>query len=67
MKTPSTEPFYSGIKWNEAPQFKNVAEYDFDIPYSSPAVNSGLNISIPQDIKGRARDAQPDMGAYEFQ
>jgi len=67
MKTPSTEPFYSGIKWNEAPQFKNVAEYDFDIPYSSPAVNSGLNLSIPQDIKGRVRDAQPDMGAYESQ
>lgn len=39
---------------------------DFDIGISSPAVDTGFNTSITDDILNRVRDANIDIGAYEY-
>ena len=41
--------------------------FDLSVPAGSPVVDAGHpSLSPPTDITGRARDASPDMGAYEF-
>jgi len=44
-----------------------VDSFDAHLLASSPAINAGLaSIAPPGDFDGRARDAQPDIGAYEY-
>ncbi|CAL2105085.1 putative repeat protein (TIGR02543 family)/predicted secreted protein (Por secretion system target) [Tenacibaculum sp. 190524A02b] len=56
---------------NTDPLFKDVANNDFTLQPSSPAVNAGDNSKIPsgitKDLQGNNRilDATVDMGAYE--
>jgi hypothetical protein len=41
--------------------------YDLSIPVGSPAVNAGnVTLSYLIDINGLTRDANPDIGAYEY-
>ena len=44
-----------------------IDTFDAHLLASSPARNSGLaSAAPPDDFDGRARDAQPDIGAYEW-
>jgi len=54
--------------FNQNPLFKDVDEYDYSLESAnSPAANAGNPSSVTRDILGNSRDAQPDLGAYEFQ
>jgi hypothetical protein len=55
---------------NTPPLFDSIDDngkvYDFRINKGrSPAINKGKNLSIPVDLEGKPRDAQPDIGSYE--
>ncbi len=41
-------------------------DYRLDSLGESPAINAGLQLDIATDLLGKQRDAQPDIGAYEF-
>jgi hypothetical protein len=47
--------------------FEDVETYSY-APDSiiSPLVNRGINIGVLFDIMGKARDGNPDIGAFEF-
>lgn len=55
---------------NQPPLFDSIDDngrfYDFRINKGrSPVINKGKNLSIPIDLEGKPRDAQPDIGSYE--
>ncbi len=53
---------------NEDPLFVNIEpeEYDFQLMEGSPAVGTGLNAGITNDLKGGERKvSNPDLGSYE--
>ena len=52
--------------YNQEPLFVAPAESNYQLDSLSPAVDAGLNLDIEQDLNGNPRDAQPDVGAYEF-
>ena len=50
-----------------SPQFVNPLGADFHLGSSSPAIDAGSTLGAPAaDFAGLARDAQPDIGAYEY-
>ena len=55
--------------WIEAnPSFNNIANFDFSLSPSSPAINRGATTTQNTDINGDLRNnGLPDIGAYEFQ
>jgi hypothetical protein len=49
------------------PQFVNATSGDYHLKPGSPCVDTGTTVGAPAtDIEGTARDATPDMGAYEW-
>jgi hypothetical protein len=49
------------------PLFLDAANGDYDLQAESPCIDAGTPVGAPaHDIKGTARDATPDMGAYEW-
>ena len=52
--------------YNQEPLFVAPTESNYQLDSLSPAVDAGLNLDIEQDLNGNPRDAQPDVGAYEF-
>jgi hypothetical protein len=45
----------------------DASSRDLRIQAGSPAINAGrVDMSMPNDFTGAARDGQPDIGAYEF-
>jgi hypothetical protein len=52
---------------NGNPQFVSQAAGDYRLATASPAINAGSTIGAPlDDFDGAWRDAQPDIGAFEF-
>lgn len=54
---------------NQEPYFRDLELYAYQIDSSaSPLINAGmpLNPSLADDAESKGRDAQPDIGAYEF-
>lgn len=52
---------------NANPGFVNEAGGDYHLAAGSPAINAGTTIGAPAfDFDGARRDAQPDIGAYEY-
>ena len=52
---------------NQDPEFINSTRYDFHLLGSSPAIDAGLATYAPAyDILNISRDANPDIGAYEY-
>ena len=50
------------------PKFRSSEQFDFELQPTSPAINSALLDGAPTiDILERARDENPDRGAYEYQ
>eukprot|EP00437_Effrenium_voratum_P023042 CAMPEP_0181413554 /NCGR_PEP_ID=MMETSP1110-20121109/9034_1 /TAXON_ID=174948 /ORGANISM="Symbiodinium sp., Strain CCMP421" /LENGTH=558 /DNA_ID=CAMNT_0023536375 /DNA_START=95 /DNA_END=1771 /DNA_ORIENTATION=- len=39
---------------------------DFHLLPTSPAINAGITSSVTTDFDGKTRDAEPDIGAFEF-
>jgi hypothetical protein len=57
---------------NQAPLFDSVNTsrnyYDFRLQSSSPAINKGINTSVPADLDGKPRAVGlPDLGCFERQ
>jgi hypothetical protein len=49
------------------PAFVDAASSDFHLTSGSPCINTGTSTGAPAtDLDGVARDATPDMGAYEY-
>ena len=65
LEAGSSEYVTNGI-FNENPQFENTSEQDFHLQPTSPAVNAGVLVDVFNDLDGRVRDAQPDLGCYEY-
>ena len=69
-----TNSLISGPGWagtndnvNGDPLFVNASAGDFHLTAASPAINAGTTIGAPSlDLDGVRRDAQPDIGAFEF-
>ncbi|MGA9762861.1 MAG: choice-of-anchor Q domain-containing protein [Gaiellaceae bacterium] len=69
-----TNSLISGLGWagangniNSDPLFVNASAGDYHLMAGSPAINAGTTIGAPGfDLGGARRDAQPDIGAFEF-
>lgn len=51
---------------NQDPLYKDFGKNDFHLSASSPCINKGFSLGVLIDFDGEARDAQPDIGCYEF-
>ncbi len=52
---------------NIDPAFVNITNRNFMLSVGSPAINKGISgIGVLLDLNNKARDATPDIGAYEF-
>lgn len=55
------------VSRNPAEHFIDYAAFDFTLRATSPARNAGSTVDAPRiDIDEVARDAQPDIGAFEY-
>jgi hypothetical protein len=60
-------PAWAGGNTTADPYFVNEAGGDYHLAAGSPAINAGTTIGAPTDaLDGATRDAQPDIGAFEF-
>lgn len=61
--------FGNGVEFNKDPKFTDITEGDFSPLDDSPLINNGNSsyTTLPLDILGNPRDAQPDLGAFEKQ
>ncbi len=50
---------------NENPLFESCLIPSFTPDTLSPAINQGLSLGVLKDIRGKKREANPDIGAYE--
>ncbi len=57
---------YTGCITNQDPRFVDVQNFNFEIDSISPAIDKGIPLGIPFDIKGNARGDPPDLGAFEY-
>ncbi len=55
-----------GNIYNEDPQFNGSVIYDYSLDSTSAAIDQGITTFVVSDLAGNERDAQPDLGAYEF-
>ncbi|QFR38967.1 hypothetical protein A9Q91_01905 [Candidatus Gracilibacteria bacterium 28_42_T64] len=46
--------------------FVDIANLDFNLVTASAPINAGIDVGISNDFIGFIRDAQPDIGALEF-
>ncbi|RYD55083.1 MAG: hypothetical protein EOP56_17075 [Sphingobacteriales bacterium] len=53
-------------KRNEDPLFENYQSWNYRLKSGSPAINAGISTDLTTDLDGKSRDANPDMGCYEF-
>lgn len=51
---------------NEDPQFSDPAVYVYTLDSTSAAIDQGELTFVKKDLAASERDAQPDIGAYEF-
>ena len=56
----------AGQLLNTEPRFVFIANRDFKLQASSPAIDKGSPSVVTDDLKGETRDALPDLGCYEF-
>ncbi|MEJ2003615.1 MAG: choice-of-anchor Q domain-containing protein [Cyclobacteriaceae bacterium] len=52
---------------NTDPEFIDPEVYNYKLMETSPAIDAGLQLGIPNDLDGQLRDDFPDLGAYENQ
>ncbi len=67
IKSTDTTPNLVEVNfYNQPPQFVAPLEANYRLDSLSPAIDAGVVLGITQDLDGNPRDAQPDLGAYEF-
>ncbi|MCQ2285441.1 MAG: right-handed parallel beta-helix repeat-containing protein [Bacteroidales bacterium] len=67
LRCTSTSEYFVDCKRNMDPKFTKYKDQDFTLQAGSPAIDAGkTGLGIACDITGAARDASPDMGAYEY-
>ena len=49
-----------------SPSFVDRTNGDFNLTLGSAAIDQGAGLGVATDIAGTARDASPDLGAYEY-
>ncbi len=64
--TDTTQSFVEVNLYNQEPQFVDPVLYNYRLDSLSPAIDAGMTIGVDQDLDGNPRDAQPDVGAYEY-
>ncbi len=47
-------------------RFQDVGAYNFQPDSLSPALNAAKQLGVEQDLRGKLRDSQPDIGALEY-
>ncbi len=52
--------------FNSPPAFVDPLGHNYRLDSLSPAVDAGVPLEIERDLEGKPRDAQPDLGAYEY-
>jgi hypothetical protein len=52
--------------YNQPPLFVSPSGSNYHLDSLSPAINAGFPLGIERDLDGDPRDAQPDLGAYEY-
>jgi len=50
---------------NDDPEFAGPRDYDYALDTLSPAKDAGVDIGLLEDLEGKVRDSQPDIGALE--
>ena len=69
MRSLISGPGWAGANGNLTgdPEFVDGAHGDYHLAAASPTINAGAAIGAPgYDLDGARRDAQPDIGAFEF-
>lgn len=56
----------SQLSFNLTPNFVSRLNRNYRLGQNSPFINKGTSSGISSDLLNRNRDAQPDLGAYEF-
>ena len=63
-------PNFTNSIQNQEPGFITIDTYnniyDFHLQGISPCINSGKNSTVSIDLDGNTRDANPDIGCYEY-
>jgi hypothetical protein len=66
-KLKTTNPVrYINCLPNKDPRFVDIQKLNYQIDSISPAINIGVQLGIPFDIRGNDRGSTPDLGAYEY-
>jgi len=55
-----------GLILNEDPLFEETGNYNYRPGGGSPLINAGVPAGITTDLDEKSRDAQPDIGCYEY-
>ena len=67
IRSTDTEPSLVETNfYNQPPQFVAPLEANYYLDSLSPAIDAGVPLGIERDLNGKPRDAQPDLGAYEY-
>ncbi len=67
IKTSDTTKVLADMNlYNQEPRFTDFELYNYRLDSLSPAINAGVPLGIERDLDGNLRDAQPDLGAYEY-
>ena len=59
-------PDYIAIIKNQNPNFVNMGDANYQLLSGSPCIDAGKTTSITDDLVGEPRDANPDIGAFEY-
>ncbi len=51
---------------NKNPRFINTPDWNYQIDSISPAIDQGVDLVLPFDLRGLSRTLPPDLGAYEY-
>ncbi len=65
FRTPNEDLAGNDNILNEDPKFFDPRDYVYELDTLSPAKDVGVDLGIPLDLDGNARDEMPDLGAFE--
>jgi len=57
---------FISVQVNKSPVFVSIADEDYHLSSNSPCVDAGKVTTVTDDLEENPRDANPDIGAYEY-